>query len=60
MNRQLRIVLVGEESAGLRVLRQLDSTSHAIVAVLATAARSEKESGEEGVAELAERLGLPL
>ncbi len=56
MDRQLRIVLVGEESAGLRVLRHLESTGHAIVAVLAQPARLEQES----VAALAERLSLPL
>lgn len=60
MTPKLRIVLVGEESAGLRVLRQLESTRHTVVAVLARAARPGKEGVEEGVAALALRLGLPL
>ena len=52
----LRIVLVGEESAGMRVLRALASGAHTVVAVLAEQRPTEQES----VSALAKRLGLPV
>ena len=52
----LRIVLVAEEAAGIRVLRALDSLEHTVVAVLADDAVSEQQS----VAALARRLELPV
>ena len=53
---RLRIVLVAEEAAGIRVLRALDSLDHTVVAVLADDAVSEQQT----VAELARRLELPV
>ena len=52
----LRIVLVAEEAAGIRVLRALDSLDHTVVAVLADDAVSEQQT----VAGLARRLELPV
>jgi methionyl-tRNA formyltransferase len=52
----LRIVLVAEEAAGIRVLRALDSLDHTVVAVLADDTGSEQQS----VAGLARRLELPV
>jgi methionyl-tRNA formyltransferase len=52
----LRILLVGEESAGLNVLRWLLTTEHVVVAVLA----GDPSGQPSPVATAAERLGLKL
>ena len=53
---QLTVVLVAEESAGLRVLRRLTAGGHRVAAVLTTPTR---RSGA-GVASAAVELGLPV
>ena len=52
----MRILLVGEESAGLNVLRSLLTTEHVVVAVLAGDASGKPST----VASAAERLGLAV
>src|SRR2546426_7173650 len=50
----MRILLVGEESAGVRVLRWLMTTEHSLVAVLAGGTRGNAST----LASAAERLGV--
>jgi methionyl-tRNA formyltransferase len=58
-SRKLRIVLIGEESAGLQLLKAIAGTDHQIVAVM-TSSASNGANGSTPLAIFAQNMGYPI